>query len=198
MIHFLLDPGHGGMAFEYYLTPGKRSPKVPPGIYEGEFNRRVCETLVTYANPDDIRILNIAPGPINIPLASRVSFVNQFAKHEKCALISIHANAAGTTGWSEAKGFTIFHSKTASKRSKELARLLGETLGKELEGKIPSRGIKQANHAITAQTVCPAALIECGFMTNKEESQYLSTMDAVRTIAYGVYWAITRFVQLGE
>ena len=76
-IKFLLDPGHGGVAFSHYLTPGKRSPEVPPGIFEGEFNRAVCG----YLNNGE-KFLSIVPGPIQVPLESRVGFVNKLAKLE--------------------------------------------------------------------------------------------------------------------
>lgn len=192
-LSILLDSGHGGMAFEHYLTPGKQSPSVPPGIYEGEFNRRVCEELASYDDPSSIRLLHITPGPINISLTKRVSFVNQFAKRTPCALISIHANAAGSQGWSDGNGFVVFHSRIASQRSRLLAGILEETYQKEFYGLIRSRGIKEANHTITTATHCPAVLLECGFMTNLKEAKYLKRRDTQKRIAWVVYQAIKQF-----
>jgi N-acetylmuramoyl-L-alanine amidase len=76
---WILDPGHGGMAFGHYMTPGKRSPQVPPGIYEGEFNRAIANSV---HDGNYLETIVTNPGPINISLKKRVSFVNSI-KGEK-------------------------------------------------------------------------------------------------------------------
>ena len=178
MTRWILDPGHGGMAFDTYMTAGKQSPEVPPGIYEGEFNRSVCE-LISWSL-DDVEIT--APGPINIPLKDRVRFVNQLHKRFKdCVLISIHANAAAGSGWSKARGLVVFHSKKASADSKRLAKLVEGELA--FADYTKSRGIKKANHTITTKVKCPAILVECGFMTNKEEAASLASYKTQNLIA---------------
>ena len=190
---FLLDPGHGGIAAGHYLTPGKRSPEVPPGIYEGEFNREVCNWIVRL-NAKYHNVINTNLGPINIPLTSRVSFVNQFCKREKnCALISLHANAAKKKGWSKGSGFVIFHSRKASKKSKRLARIMLEEF-KSLNY-FSSRGIKQANHTVTTKTNCPAILIECGFMTNKHDAELLADPITRHRIARVIAQGMDQYVE---
>lgn len=205
---WLLDPGHGGMAFDEYLNPGKRSPEVPPGIFEGQFNRRVCdqvqakyETAIRnnpYKSKDTRRVLNIAPGPINIPLTKkrkqggqcRVEFVNDVYrrfKPEPIALISVHANAAGKSGWSDANGFVIFTSRNASKNSRKLSSFVAEHMGKIPDLSARGTGEKQANFTIIHKTRCPAILVECGFMTNKEEAAFLASFNGVSQISKAIY-----------
>ena len=188
-IKFLLDPGHGGVAFSHYLTPGKRSPEVPPGIFEGEFNRAVCG----YLNNGE-KFLSIVPGPIQVPLESRVGFVNKLAKLEDVALVSVHANAAGDgKQWNAANGFTIFTSKNASKKSELLARCLESEFDDHFGGIIKSRGIKTANFTIIKQSKCPAVLVECGFMTHKSDVAFLSSGSGQRAIAAAIYAACAAY-----
>ena len=187
----LFDPGHGGIAFGHYLTPGKRSPEVPPGIFEGEYNRIICDLMAEH-DPD---CLNIAPGPINVPLKARVSFVNRLSHLERCVLLSIHCNAAGSSGWDSANGFTVFVSHHASQDSKRLAAHVAERLEHHLYGFIAPRKpvIKQVNHTITTATRCPAVLIELGFMTNKREVNNLQRPMVQNLIRAALQESIDRY-----
>jgi len=189
MTKFLLDPGHGGVAFSHYLTPGKRSPEVPPGIFEGEFNRAVCG----YLNNGE-KFLSIVPGPIQVPLESRVGFVNKLAKLEDVALISVHANAAGDgKQWNAANGFTIFTSKNSLTESQILARCIHKEFFESFGDTIKSRGIKQENFTVIKKTKCPAVLVECGFMTNKSDVAFLSSGSGQRAIAAAIYAACAAY-----
>lgn len=181
----LLDAGHGGIIQsgnnKYYLTPGKRSPEVPPGIYEGEFNRRIAELTELCLMQQCIPVVQLNPGPINIPLSSRVSFVNQVHAKEPCALVSIHANASPEPGWSDAQGTVLFVAERASDQSWWLAENLAQQLN---TGAWPLefRKIKERNLTMVARTKCPAVLIEAGFMTNKFDAMALAT--------YRVQWQL--------
>lgn len=189
MIKLLVDPGHGGMAFGHYLTPGKRSPQVPPGIYEGEFNRGVCAFLEAMSDPNVMEVLNIAPGPINIPIASRVKYANQLSKKENCVLVSVHANAAGSPGWRSATGFGVFQSRSASTESKILAKHVFSKIGEAISWHIRPREIKEANFTMIHRTRCPAVLVECGFMTNKQDVEKLRQKWFQNKIAVAIYEA---------
>jgi N-acetylmuramoyl-L-alanine amidase len=180
-MNWLIHAGHGGVAAGHYFTPGKRSPEVPPGIYEGEVNRLIADGVWTGLD-DEIILLN--PGPISIPQREVIiPWVNKFYKKEKnTALIAIHCNASPIKGWSKANGFVVFHSRKASDKSKMLAKMLERNMRESGTG-IKSRGIKQANHWITTQTKCPAVLLECGFMTNLQEAKKLARTDVQNMIS---------------
>lgn len=176
-MYWILDPGHGGMSFGYYLTKGKQSPQVPPGIYEGEFNRSVCE-MAQNLRPN---IIVTIPGPINVPLKIRAKYINELATKlgpENCALISVHANAMGRRGWDDAKGFTVFHSRTPLRESKRLANVAERCLTEANYAE--SRGVKKANFGIITfghkrilKVKIPAILVELGFMTHWDEASLL-------------------------
>lgn len=175
---FLIDAGHGGMLFGRYMTAGKRSPSVPPGIYEGEFNRIVAAQL-TYYMYDAIAI---NPGPIDIPLRARVNTINKIVASldDDVVSVSIHANAAGRAGWSSASGFRVFYPFAlwdADRRRK--SKLLAECINSAFVSNhmIPygERAPKRAKFTMIAKPRCPAVLVECGFMTNIYDADFMAS-----------------------
>lgn len=187
MTKVIIDAGHGGTAFGHYLTAGKRSPEVPPGIFEGGFNRMVSRNIDFNLKLHSCLLNN---GPINIPLRERVKYINQLFKKEPDLIsISIHANAARGKGWSRARGSVVFVSKRATEKELFLAKQISDEMRKlsKLIG-LPHRGIKKANFKMVYGPKCPAVLIECGFMTNKADCEILkdNRWDIVESITIGI------------
>ena len=190
---WLIGAGHSGVAAGHYFTAGKRSPgkrtETDPGIFEGQYNRQIAGRL---CDSVDNAIL-ITPGPINIPLRSRIGFVNKFTRLEDCALLSLHVNAA-RGGWGPAHGFTIFHSCRAGKESKRLAKLVeAELYDLRLDTGLSSRGVKAALHAMTTLTRCPALTVELGFMTSKSDVRCLVSTRTQRVIVHALKRAMAAF-----
>jgi len=184
MMKYIIDPGHGGMAFGHYFTPGKRWQ----GLYEGEFNRDVAQYLCRMSD----RYLNIAPGPIRIPLTPRIKFINKLAAVEDCTVISIHANAVDTKGekWAQANGHRIFTCKNPSSKSNLLASIIDENF----KNTISSYGqVKRKNFDIVYKTKCPAVLAECAFMTNDEDNAKLKTSNFRMDCASVIHSSILQY-----
>ena len=180
----ILEAGHSGSAFGHYFTAGKRSPDPSIGIYEGEFNRSICALVEHQLN--DCVFLN--PGPINIPLKTRVEWINKIAAKTPCVLLSVHGNAAPGSGWSKAKGTTVFTRKAPDEESESFALSLSEDM--EDYTPLESRGLKQVGFRIL-RTGCPSVLLECGFMTNKEDAAYMATYKGKQDIAEAIVDAYT-------
>ena len=191
---YLLSAGHGGTAFGHYRTPGKRSPgkrkPADPGIFEGEFNRDICNRIVE--RDKDGAFLFINPGPINISLKEKIGFVNWLAQRERVCLIEIHANAAKGPSWSTGHGFAVFHSWNASNASEILCDFIRRAWIQNVP-EIFNRGIKVEDYSILKKTDCPAVLIESGFMTNRSEAELLSTDTIRESIADAIYQAVFLF-----
>ena len=173
IMKFLLDAGHSGVTFGHYWTSGKRSPQIPPGFYEGEFNRLVCDWAAD--GEDDILFLN--PGPYPIPIAMRVELINKIVRMlkrrgERCILLSVHANAPVKPGWNRANGTTVFTLRKPHVESVRFSKMIVD----EMRSQTPlrSRGIKKANFGIL-RVNCPSVLLECGFQTNKPDVDFLWT-----------------------
>ncbi len=196
-IKWILDAGHSGVGFGHYLTWGKRSPEVPPGILEGEFNRRICH-LIHKISPSNT--LELTPGPINIPLSywqdkkyfsSRTAYVNELYKRERkqgneIAVLSIHANAAGNKGWYDREGCVIFTPKNPTSKEDTLALYIADSFN-EIPHK-DSAIIKHKNVSrILSKTKCTSVLIECGFMTNKDDAKYMASEKGRFEIAKAIH-----------
>jgi N-acetylmuramoyl-L-alanine amidase len=172
---WILDPGHGGISPEgVYLTAGKRSPHVPPGIYEGQFNREIAQLVINRC--PDTAIAITTSGPENIGLWDRAAFARRLqAQRGNCIFISIHANAAGDGAtWNPAKGATVFHhpdSVAGQPLAARILRSLGDHTALDIK-----RGVRQARFSVLANTRgIPSVLVESGFMTNLDEARYLAS-----------------------
>jgi N-acetylmuramoyl-L-alanine amidase len=96
--------------------------------------------------------------------------------------VSIHCNADPQF---DAQGIETFYSGAQGWR---LAASIHGLLGARTS--TPNRGVKFSSFAVLRRTCCPAALVECGFLTSPHERRLLTTsvyQDRVaRAIADGV------------
>lgn len=191
MSTWILVPGHGGMSpGGIYLTQGKQSPQVPPGIYEGAFNREICNRIERMCIIANIPCVVAIPGPMNPTLKQRVEFCNDLhAQLKNCIVLTIHANASASDGkWHSARGFVPFIAPNCSQKSKDLAQALHRRIPK-MTG-LDSRGIKERRFAMVAKTKCPAVLLECGFMDNLTEATYLASQRGQDQIAAAIFFVM--------
>ena len=192
---WILDPGHGGIGpGGEYLTAGKQSPQVPPGIYEGQFNRRIAERVIAQC-PCAV-MSTTTKDPANMGLAERAEYVRGLqAIRKNCMLISIHANALGNgKNWNEAHGATVFH-HPSNAAGQKLARRILYSIGDRTELDI-GRGIRTARFAILSRTrSIPGVLVECGFMTQKNEAIYLASDEGQAAIAFAIAEVIQNYEQ---
>lgn len=197
----IVDAGHGGTLGGLYFSVGKRSPEVPPGIYEGEFNRAVASHLEQLAEPGEVLLL--CPGPVNVPLwtpkqtrkaqlGTRIGVVNEICDSDDYdpVLVSIHANAASSDGsWSPASGSVVFTRRNPSANDMRLAAWVKDEVGRC----VYSRGIKEADFAMVCRPKCPAVLVECGFMTSKSDCILLTSNSFRMDIATAIYHAVLNY-----
>ena len=165
----ILDPGHGGLINNKYVTPGKRSPKWMDDsqLFEGVFNRYVVCRLVELLRSEGICATNLVTEQEDISLETRCDRANKlFDENPDAILISVHANAALHPG--TASGYECFI-YPGSERGAEIA----ETLLNEYGNEFPELGLrrysphykyKEANFKILRSVKCPAVLFETGFM----------------------------------
>jgi N-acetylmuramoyl-L-alanine amidase len=165
MFKIVLDAGHG------YETAGKRT--VDGSMREWEFNNtvalKVAEKLKGYENVTWL-LTHDKTGKEDIPLKNRTDNANKWGAD---VFVSIHANANGSGEWDSASGIETYIYTNASNESLVLASTIQNHLIRETNRK--NRGVKKANLYVTKNTNMPACLVECGFMTNKEEAALLKT-----------------------
>jgi N-acetylmuramoyl-L-alanine amidase len=173
------------------MREGKQSPQVPPGIYEGVFNRVVCELVRTELHSMDIECEMVVRGPLNPTIADRVAYSNELhAVLGNCHHLCVHANADGHSEWTKAKGCTVFY-YPGSKTGAEMSRVIHDSIVRNTI--MSPRGIKEKKLGELAKTAMPAAYIECGFMTNKAEAAYMASSTGQHEIADSIVEAIEYF-----
>lgn len=191
---FLIDCGHSGELLGEYLTKGKRSPTVPPGIHEGVFNRHVA-ALINEKMPEHTRILT--PGPINTPLSARSKAINDLVKAGKnVCVVSIHANAAGKKGWNDASGFRVFYPRPwvkFAKESKRLAESVSSAMKNNQHIPYDERPIKSTGFHMVRVPKCPAILVETGFMTHVEDAVFMASWFGKQQIANSICEGLQAF-----
>jgi N-acetylmuramoyl-L-alanine amidase len=178
-----IDPGH------HVSVNGKRSPQVPPGIIEWEFDMSVSmclESLLIEAGHDAFRTMQISE-PENKPISTRRAMANG------CDLfVSVHANAAAESGWSSANGFVVFYKPTGE----SLAVSIAAAYEKSIPKIIPRfGGIKSGLTLGVIPSGIPGVLIECGFMTNKEEAAFLATPIGQQRIARAIADGVIAYIE---
>lgn len=179
----LIDNGHG----EPPLTGGKESPdgRLKEYRYCREIAQRVCRMLSLRG----IDAILLVPEKTDTPLKERVNKVNRWAKRlgsRNVLLVSIHNNAAGADDkWHDARGFSVFISKNASRRSKMLAQIFtanATALGLMGNRSVPPESYWVQGLAMTRDTVCPAVLTENLFQDNREDVEYLMSEGGKKAI----------------
>ena len=111
----MLDAGHAKVTGERLL--------------EWEFNNDMQYRLKTRLEQLGFIVYLVNPNPgqgSEVSLATRCNLANKYwvskGKPKTCLYVSLHANAAGSSGWSTARGVEVYASKSCSVASKNAAK----------------------------------------------------------------------------
>lgn len=169
----MLDAGHG------YSTPGKRSPD---GFREYEFNRAVANFAKTLLESyKDVTVYFAHSDKRDVPLKERTDQANRLKVD---CYVSIHANAFGSAGWNNARGIETYVHPSRPKIATELARKVQRNL--VIATGLTDRGVKTSDFHVLRETAAEAILVECGFLTNREELKLLRSEAYQRTCAESI------------
>ncbi len=180
----LFDYGHGTRKY----TNGKRSPD--ESLFEGEWNREVGKMIVSGLRELGVDCREIVTEDEDIPLQKRCDRANKIVADnpaKKCRYISIHINAAPTSGWDDrASGASVYTCVNPNSESVRMAQCYYDMVGRfELKGNrsVPEDHVWKANYKVLRGTNCPAILTENLFMTNHKECEFLKSQKGKETIA---------------
>ena len=162
-----IDAGHGPE------TAGKRSPD--GSLREYHFNSVVARYVADrlFNGYEGIDIMLTHDDSRDVPLKERTDKANAWKAD---LFVSIHANAYGD-GWNSAQGIETYVYETRPPAAVALANAVQRQLIRAT-GR-PDRGVKSANFHVLRETKMTAILVECGFMTNRDECELLKS-DAYR------------------
>ena len=174
-MHIILDNGHG------LNTPGKRSPDGT--LIEAIYTRQLVKDLALELEKHGHTVHILVPEPEDIPLNVRVKRINAICRAEgieNTILISIHLNAAGDgSKWMNATGWSCYTCKGQTE-SDRLADCLYKAAEQILKNKVIRSDYArdgdpdwEEDFYILRHSLCPAVLVECFFMDNKNDQKYL-------------------------
>lgn len=129
------------------------------------------------------------------------------------AFVSIHVNASATRA---VQGIETFVTATENYPPTAVSKLVGRypavpnnrfnhsnaALGSQIQRamvaitRAQDRGLKRARFAVLRDSAMPAALVECGFLTNPQEEQKLSSPSYRETLALGIAQGILNYFAL--
>ena len=157
-----LDPGHDA---------GNLANKSPDGsYYEHEFTLDLARRMEGMLTARGVAVTMTRTGGEAVSLARRCEIANSIPGLN--LFVSIHSNAAGGSGWSDAAGWSVYlygpggDRETAAKDLLEQVRAAGIALR-------PSPIVYDPELYVLKHTKAPAVLVENGFHTNREEAALL-------------------------
>ena len=193
----VIDPGHGGE------DGGAVSPG---GVQESHINLAVSKQLrdllrfagvpTAMTREEDVTICDEGLGTIRARKASdirnRVAIVNGT---ENAVLLSIHQNSLPSS--------TVTHGAQVFWNQQEGAEALAEAIQTSLNGSINVGNEKHTKQIpptvyLMNHVTVPAVLVECGFLTNQEETRRLQDETHQRTLAISIAAGYLRGTSEGE
>lgn len=192
VITVILDAGHGG------IDSGAISPD---GIEEKILNLPITEKIAEFLSlyqvdviltRDDDRLLGGgAKGSVKrSDLVARVKTTEQY---ENPIFLSIHMNKFSIPKYS---GLHVFYSRN-NPQSEALALKVQNMVKEKLQpinNRVPK--VAGSNIFVLDRVECPAILIECGFLSNYEETRLLASEDYQRKLAFVISLSIMEYLSL--
>jgi N-acetylmuramoyl-L-alanine amidase len=181
-VKIMLNAGHGKE------TSGKRSPD---GMREYEFNSAVTRHMkLLLANYVGVETYFSHSDSRDIPLKERTDMANGLGVD---LWVGVHANAFGST-WNDANGIETFVYLGEKGIALSVAKLVQKSMISKTLRK--DRGVKHADLHEVRETKMPAILVECGFMTNKQEAALLKVDSYRRLCAVAIVDGIVEYYNL--
>lgn len=105
--------------------------------------------------------------------------------------VSIHLNKFENEKY---KGYQTFYNKK-NEKSERLAKLIQENLKQTMKDKNKRESLSIKNKYLMDNLKIPAVIIECGFLSNKEDLENLKQEEYQKKIAWGIYLGIMEFFE---
>lgn len=190
--NWLIDAGHGGMKNGVYTTAPSKMVVYPDGftILEGEVNRKVAAKLAEKLFDHGIDFALVYDEILDTSLTTRVDIINKiFAKDQRCISLSIHSNAGG------GHGFEVYTSPGKTSADSIAPFFCSACIRNFPEypfrsDKSDGDMDKEAKFMMVTHPKCPALLVESLFMDNREEAEFLNSVNGQARIAEWLFQSI--------
>ena len=173
-----IDPAHGGK------DPGA----VNGSKYESVATLDIAFKVGAELERKGYEVVYTRTTDKHITLAERCAISNNKGAN---AFISIHLNASTNRN---AHGIETWHYYKVGDNTKELANNIQNNLIKSTSAK--NRGVKTTETLyVLKHTIAPAVLVECGFISNHEESELLFDDDYQNKIANAIVKGVEKTIK---
>jgi N-acetylmuramoyl-L-alanine amidase len=165
----VVDAGHGG----------KDNGAVANGLYEKDVTLRIAEKIKSLSPEYGIEVVLTRSSDVYMAPPQKSDFAN--AQHAD-AVISVHVNAAEKSQGQS--GFDVVLSKNNAQEFSSV--LLGSAILQSLQPEFkvtPTLLQKDVGIWVLDKSILPAALIECGYLTNSDDAKLLQDDANIELIA---------------
>lgn len=176
-ITVVIDAGHGGD------DNGARSSN---GLQEKDITLSIAKKIAQLNSNSDINILLSRTDDQTISGKERVVFAKRRGAD---FFISLHVNSSTDK---QLNGFSVLIDKNKNEQNLLLGSAIIDRLKEsyKTEGKIETRS---NSVLVLDNNVCPAALIECGYLSNPEDAAFISNTANQEKIAKDILGAINAY-----
>ena len=199
----MLDPGHGGRDSG---AIGKRK------VYEKLAVLSIAKRVKAQLEARKVAVRMTRSDDTFIPLEKR----SELAKKAGADLfVSIHADSAGSPSANGVETYIMsvagydssnFYGKAGDKSSKKGNHndAANAVLGFSIQSNLvkathrSDRGLRRARFAVLKNAPCPAALVECGFLSNPQEEALMIQSSYRETVARGISNGVLGYITLSE
>ena len=184
----VLDAGHGGW------DPGKTGTN---GANEKELNLAIVEKLEEYLEQGGAEVIQTRTSDTALGEGKRTDMAERRRiANESGAdiLVSIHQNAFPSA---DVKGAQVFYHR-GSERGKLLAEAVQENLKSRVDGSNHRQAKENSSYYILKATDIPAVIVECGFLSNREEEKLLNDGAYQEKLAWAIYCGILDYFEKND
>lgn len=184
----VIDAGHGG------ADPGKVGIN---GELEKDINLEIARDLESFLKAEGLRVVMTREdenglyeeGASNKKVQDMKRRLEIIEEADPVLVVSIHQNSYHQE---EVKGAQVFYYATSDK-SKLLAETIQEQL-RQLEPENHRQAKGNDSYFLLKKTAKPIVIAECGFLSNREEAQKLSTKYYQEKVAFRIYMGIMQYM----
>lgn len=184
----MIDPGHGG-----YGSPGTMSDS---GVYEEDIVFAIAEKTAEILRNHGATVIMTRDADEALFLGERVDMLREY---QPDIFLSIHNDGADNKSW---YGTHTFYYKSYSMPLADAIhnqivnayRTNHYTDAESSEYENVDMGIKFFPYMVTRAEECPSVLIECGYLTNKNDAEFLTSTDGQGYLATAIAQGVVDYL----
>lgn len=185
----VIDAGHGG------TDPGKVGVD---GSLEKDINLQIAKKLQTFLIMEDVDVILTRESDAGLydenasnkkvqDMKNRVGIIEE---KQPALTVSIHQNSYHEEYVHGAQTFYY----AGSAKSKELAERIQQVMTLELDKDNTRQAKANDSYYLLKKTSSPIVIVECGFLSNNEEAQKLSSDIYQEKVAWAIHLAILQYL----